>query len=162
MDGADTRLEEPIEYAPFSDAHPFLLAREARKSPQTWAYRLESRGIILVVESAAGPRSAEKRRGFARWQTGPLSVTGTDRKVTQIGWSARKRVAQSALKRAAMQPKINLHSEPGVLYRVVQVTSTSELDVAADRAQRGAVAAIERSVPLHGAIDRPGQRGQAR
>ena len=60
-----------------------------------------------------------------------------------------------------MQPKIDLHREPGVFDRVVQIASTSELDMAADRAQRGAAAEAERAVSFHGAIDRPGQRGQA-
>ena len=81
--------------------------------------------------------------------------------VTQVGWSARKRAAQSTLKRAAVQPKVDLHREPGVLDRAVQIASTSELDVAADRAQRGAAAEVERAVSFHGAVDRPGERGQA-
>jgi hypothetical protein len=59
-------------------------------------------------------------------------------RVTQVGWSARQRAAQSTLKRAAVQPKIDLHREPGVLDRVVQIARASELDVAADRAQSGA------------------------
>jgi hypothetical protein len=45
-----------------------------------------------------------------------------------------------------MQPKVDLHREPGVLDRVVQIASTSELDVAADRAQRNAAAEVERAV----------------
>ena len=47
--------------------------------------------------------------------------------------------------RAAVQPEVNLHREPGVLDRAVPIASTSELDVAADRAQRGAAAELERS-----------------
>ena len=82
-------------------------------------------------------------------------------RVTEVGWSARKRAAQSTLKRAAVQPEIDLHCEPGVLDRVVQIASPSELDVAADRAQRGAAAELERAVSFHGAVDRPGERGQA-
>jgi hypothetical protein len=35
-------------------------------------------------------------------------------------------------------PKIDLHREPGALDRAVQIASTSELDMAADRLQRGA------------------------
>ena len=93
----------------------------------------------------------------------PLSIdmVWVDRSVTQVGWSARKRAAQSTLERAAVQPKINLHREPGVLDRVVQIASTSELDMAADRAQRSAAAEAERAVSFHGAVDRPGERGQA-
>ena len=74
---------------------------------------------------------------------------------------ARKRAAHSTLKRAAVQPEVNLHREPGVLDRAVPIASTSELDVAADRAQRGAAAELERAVSFHGAVDRPGERGQA-
>ena len=81
--------------------------------------------------------------------------------VTQVGGSARKRSAQPTLKRVAMEPKIDLHCEPGVLDRVVQIASPSELDVAAERAQRCAAAKLERAISLHGAIDRLGQRGQA-
>ena len=66
----------------------------------------------------------------------PLSVdTVWVTLVTKVGWSARERAAQSTLKRAAVQPKIDLHREPGVLDRAVQVARTSELDMAADRAQ---------------------------
>ena len=82
--------------------------------------------------------------------------------MTQVGWSARERATQSTLKRAAVQPKIDLHCEPGVLDRVVQIASTSELDVAADRAQRGAAPELERAVSFHGAVDGPVQRGQTR
>src|SRR5947209_12272503 len=85
-----------------------------------------------------------------------------DLSVTEVGWTARERAARSTLKRAAVQPKIDLHREPGVLDRVVQIASASELDVAADRAQRGAAAEVERAVSFHGAVDRSGQRGQAR
>jgi len=93
----------------------------------------------------------------------PLSVDSVwaALSVTQVGWSARQRAAQSTLKRAAVQPKIDLHREPGILDRVVQIASPSELDVAADRAQRGAAAEVERAVSFHGAVDRPGERGQA-
>src|SRR2546430_9369751 len=80
--------------------------------------------------------------------------------VTQVGWSARERATQSTLKRAAVQPKVDLHREPGVLDRVVQIASTSELDVAANRAQRSAAAEVERAVCFHGAVNRPGERGQ--
>jgi hypothetical protein len=80
--------------------------------------------------------------------------------VTQVGWSARQRAAQSTLKRAAVQPKIDLHCEPGILDRVVQIASTSELDVAADRAQSGAAPEVERAVSFHGAVDRSPERGQ--
>ena len=55
--------------------------------------------------------------------------------VTQVGWDARKRAAQSTLKRAAVQPKIELHREPGILDGVVQIAGPSELDVLADRAR---------------------------
>jgi len=65
------------------------------------------------------------------------------------------------LKRAAVQPKIDLHREPGVLDRIVQIASTGELDVAADRAQSGAAAEVERAISFHGAIDGPSERGQA-
>ena len=53
---------------------------------------------------------------------------------TKVGRSARQRAAQSTLKRAAVQPQVDLHREPGVFDRVVQIASTSKLDVAADRA----------------------------
>jgi hypothetical protein len=82
-------------------------------------------------------------------------------RVTQVGWTARQRAAQSTLKRAAVQPKIDLHCEPGILDRGVQIASTSELDVAADRAQSGAAPEVERAVSFHGAVDRPPERGQA-
>ena len=62
---------------------------------------------------------------------------------------------------AAVQPKIDLHREPCVLDRLVQIANPSELDTAADRAQRGAAAELERAVSFHGAVNRPGQRGQA-
>ena len=65
------------------------------------------------------------------------------------------------LERAPLEPKIDLHREPGVFDRVVQIASTSELDMAANRAQRRAAASAGRAVSSHGAIDRPGQRGQA-
>jgi hypothetical protein len=42
----------------------------------------------------------------------------------------------------------------------VQIASTSELDVAADRTQRGAAAERKRAVAFHGAIERLSQRGQ--
>jgi hypothetical protein len=60
-----------------------------------------------------------------------------------------------------VQPKIDLHCEPGVLDRVVQIARTSELDVTADRTQSGAAAEVERAVSFHGAVDRLGKRGQA-
>src|SRR5215218_9755931 len=93
----------------------------------------------------------------------PLSIdtVWADLSVTQVGWSARERAAQSSLKRAAVQPKVDLHREPGVLDRVVQIASTRELDVAADRAQTSAAAEVERAVCFHGAVDRPGEHGQA-
>src|SRR5207244_1140042 len=81
--------------------------------------------------------------------------------VTQVGWSARERATQSTLKRAAVQPKKDLHREPGVLDRVVQVTRANEVDLSADRAERGAAAEGERAVFFHGAVDRSGERGQA-
>src|SRR5438105_4283516 len=92
----------------------------------------------------------------------PLSIemVWANRSVTEVGWSARERAAQSTLKRAAVQPKVDLHREPGILDRVVQMASTSELDVAADRAQRSAAAEVERAVSFHGAVG-PGERGQA-
>ena len=83
------------------------------------------------------------------------------RRVTQVGWTARQRAAQSTLKRAAMQPKIDLHREPGVLDRIVQIARASELDVAADRTQSGTAPEVEHAVSFHGAVDRAGQRGQA-
>jgi hypothetical protein len=81
--------------------------------------------------------------------------------MTQVRWSARERAAQSSLKRAAVQPKVDLHREPSVLDRVVQIAGTSELDAATDRAQRSAAAEAERAISFHGAVDRPGERGQA-
>jgi hypothetical protein len=81
--------------------------------------------------------------------------------VTQVRWTARERAAQANLKRAAVQPKVDLHREPGVLDPAVQIASTGELDAAADRAQRSAAAKLERAVSFHGAVDRPGERGQA-
>jgi hypothetical protein len=80
--------------------------------------------------------------------------------VTQVGWGARQRAAHSTLKRAAVQPKIDLHREPGVLDRFVQIARASELDVAADRAQSSTAAEGERAVSFHGAIDRPLERGR--
>src|SRR5262249_10501266 len=68
----------------------------------------------------------------------------TDGRVIQVGWGARKTAAQSPLEWTALQPKKDLHRKPGVLDRVVQIASTSELDMAADRAQRGAAAELER------------------
>jgi hypothetical protein len=93
----------------------------------------------------------------------PLSVEAVwpDLSVTQVGWSARQRAAQSTLKRAAVQPQIDLHCEPGILDRVVQIARASELDEATDRAQSGAAAEMERAVSFHGAVDRPPERGQA-
>ena len=79
---------------------------------------------------------------------------------TQVRWDARKRSAQSTLKREAVQPKIDLHREPRVLDRIMQIASTCELDVAADRTQGSAAAEVERAVSLHGAIDRAGQRAR--
>jgi hypothetical protein len=73
-----------------------------------------------------------------------VDAVWADLSVTQVGWSARQRPAQSMLKRAAVRPKIELHREPGVLHRVVQIPRASELDVAADRAQSGAAAEMER------------------
>ena len=55
------------------------------------------------------------------------------------------------LERAPLEPKIDLHREPGVFDRVVQIASTSELDMAANRAQRRAAASAERAVSFHGA-----------
>lgn len=90
-----------------------------------------------------------------------IDTVWADLSVTEVGWSAREQAAQSTLKRAAVQPKVDLHREPGVLDRVVQIASTRELDVAANRAQRSAAAEIERAVCFHGAVNRPGERGQA-
>jgi hypothetical protein len=92
----------------------------------------------------------------------PLSIdtVWADLSLTEVRWSARERVAQSTLKRAAVQPKVDLHREPGVLDRVVQIAGTSELDAAADRAQRSAAAEAERAVSFHGAVNRLGERGQ--
>ena len=73
--------------------------------------------------------------------------------VTEVGWSARKRAAQSTLKRAAVQPEVNLHREPGVLDRAVQIARTSELDVAADRAQRALPPSSSERYPFS-AVDR--------
>jgi hypothetical protein len=93
----------------------------------------------------------------------PLSVdtVWAHLSVTQVRWSARQQAAQSRLKRAAVQPQIDLHGEPGILHRVVQIARASELDVAADRTQSGAAAEVERAVFFHGAVDRPPERGQA-
>src|ERR1700730_7433116 len=91
----------------------------------------------------------------------PVAAVWAARSVAEVGWSARERAAQSSLKRAAVQPKVDLHREPGVLDRAVQIASTGELDVAADRAQRSAAAELERAVSFHGAVDRPGERRQA-
>src|SRR3954464_5158022 len=54
---------------------------------------------------------------------------------TEVEWSTRQQAAQSTLKRAAVQPKIDLHREPGILDRAVQIAGTGELDAVADRAQ---------------------------
>ena len=53
----------------------------------------------------------------------PLSIDmiWADLSVTEVGWSARERAAQSSLKRAAVQPKVDLHREPGVLDRIKHV-----------------------------------------
>jgi len=90
-----------------------------------------------------------------------IDAVWPDLSVTQVGWTARQRAAQSTLKRAAVQPQIDLHREPGVLDRVVQIARASELDVVADRAQSGTAAEGERAVSFHGAVDRPRQRGHA-
>src|SRR5262245_12748484 len=68
---------------------------------------------------------------------------------------------QSTLERAVVRPKIDLHRERGVLGRAVQIASTSEPDMAADRLQGGAAAEVERAVSFDGAIGRFGERGQA-
>ena len=90
-----------------------------------------------------------------------IDAVWPDLSVTQVGWTAWQRAAQSTVKRAAVQPKVDLHREPGVLDCAVQSAGTSELDVAADRAQRSAAAEAERAVSFHGAVDSPGERGQA-
>ena len=59
----------------------------------------------------------------------------TSPSATEVEWSTRQRAAQSTLKWAAVQPKVDLHREPGVLDRAVQIASTGEADAAADRAQ---------------------------
>jgi hypothetical protein len=90
----------------------------------------------------------------------PLSIdTMTDLSVTEVGRRAREQAAQSTLTRTAVQPKVDLHREPGVLDRIAQIAGTSELDVAADRAQRSAAAEVERAVSFHGAVDGRGERG---
>src|SRR3982075_3782910 len=90
-----------------------------------------------------------------------IDTVSADLSATEVDWSARERAAQSNLKWAAVQPKVDLHREPGILDRVVQIASTSELDVAADRARRSAAAEAARAVSSHGAVHRPGERGQA-
>ena len=107
-----------------------------------------------IVPVCPGWTEMPQRRAVLMIDTVALSVT-------QVRWTARERAAQPSLKRAAVQPKVDLHREPGVLDRVVQIASTSELDVAADRAQRSAAAELERAVCFHGAVDGPGERGQA-
>jgi hypothetical protein len=59
----------------------------------------------------------------------------TSPRATEVEWSTRQRAAQPTLKWAAVQPKIDLHCEPGVLDCVVQIARTGEPDAAADRAQ---------------------------
>jgi hypothetical protein len=59
-----------------------------------------------------------------------------------------------------MEPKINLHREPGVLDCVVLIAGTSEPDAAADRTQSRAAAELERAISLHGAEDALIQHGQ--
>ena len=115
-------------------------------------------GVCSSKGSNCSPRLTDMPELYEPWSADMICA---DLSVAQVGWSARKRAAQSTLKRAAVQPKINLHREPGVLDRVVQITSTSELDVAADRAQGSAAAELELAVSFHGAIDRPGQHGKA-
>jgi hypothetical protein len=90
-----------------------------------------------------------------------IDTVWADLSVTQVRWRARERAAQPSLKRAAVQPKVDLHREPGILDRAVQIASTGELDAAAGRAQRSAAAELERAVCFHGAVDGPGERGQA-
>lgn len=83
--------------------------------------------------------------------------------VTKVERSPRDRVRvrQPTLMWAAVHPKIDLHRKPGILHRSMRLAGTSKLDLAADRAQRSAAAKLERAVSFHGAVDRPGERGQA-
>src|SRR5215211_6578666 len=68
---------------------------------------------------AAGEHRLVKRLlSFTRTWSLSVNMVWADLGVTQVGWSARQRAAQSMLKRAAVQPKIDLHREPGVLDRV--------------------------------------------
>ena len=46
-----------------------------------------------------------------------------DLSATEVGWRARQRAAQSTLNWAAVQPKIDLHREPGVLDRAMQIAN---------------------------------------
>ena len=70
-----------------------------------------------------------------RWPRSLLRLTGApavvikskgtlpaDRDVAEVGRSSRQRTRQSALERTAVQPKINLHGEPGIFDRCVQLT----------------------------------------
>ena len=68
----------------------------------------------------------------------PLSIemVWANRSVTEVGWSARERAAQSTLKRAAVQPKVDLHREPGILDRVVHNAHRIELSGESLRKQR--------------------------
>jgi hypothetical protein len=119
------------------------------------------RGLVAQHHAAAKNSRLtylEIRHSSSIWRS--IDTVWADLSVTGVGWSARERAAQSTLKRAAVQPKVDLHREPGILDRVVQIASTSELDVAADRAQRSAAAEVERAVSFHGAVDGPGERGQ--
>ena len=52
-------------------------------------------------------------------------------------------------------------SQPGVFDRIVQIASTSELDMVANRAQRRAAAKAESTVSFHGAVDRFGSGGKS-
>jgi hypothetical protein len=110
---------------------------------------LHPRAALRVTKSrvCCGKGVAYQARLRNAGSAQPLLVTvWAGRGVTQVGWHARKRAAQSTLKRAAVQPKIDLHREPCVLDRVVQIANPSELDVAADRAHRGAAAELEHAV----------------
>ena len=72
---------------------------------------------------------------------GSAFLSGQGRWLGDASWMECEGASRAIdAKRAAVQPKVDLHCEPGVLDRVMQIASASELDLAANRAQRGAAA----------------------
>jgi hypothetical protein len=130
--------------------------------------RLDSKqtGVIIVVMQRVHLNDLS---GYLMesggWEVLSLPAIAEQDEIIAIGDGVfHSRAAGEALHQA-LEPLESLerlrHQIAGVLDRVMQIASTSELDVAANRAQRSAAAEVERAVCLHGAVNRPGERGQA-